>query len=36
MKTLLSIAFLKARARSFEAGRSGGGRIGLEELTGIF
>lgn len=25
MKILLSIAFLKVRARSFEAGRSGGG-----------
>jgi len=36
MKTLVSIALLKARARSFEAGRPGDMGNALEELSGDF
>jgi len=36
MRTLVNIALLKARARSFEAGRPGDMGNGLEELSGDF
>jgi len=36
MKTLVSIALLKERARSFEAGRPGDMGNALEELSGDF